>query len=914
MRYLFLLLLCFIPQLVFAQSLPGGGNLFSPTPGDLSIQYLSDIFGVVDGVLHGSGSQILGTVFGVFNAAVLTLGGIIIMYTLFVGTLRTAHEGEVMGKQWSSMWIPIRSVVGFALILPKASGYSFIQIFIMWIVVQGVGAADSVWQAAVNYIVRGGVLVQPSGTLSSANQPLVGIAGNVMKMQTCMYSLQNVLNYYYQPNNTTLNVIVPDLVSKVGVAGNNSGATPPCISPTDTRSACVNANTGKQYIDTGGVLAFPGHSNVSVSGANNPDLYGACGSISWTFTNDGGGGATGSTSLNVQNKSALSQIGGDLIAGFVPGFGGSNAWQNMETTTTVNSQVANAAGLGASDSRSLAMQQIVDDTQPMAMSLANILVPQPSPDLQPTTTQTVAQQLTAWSLANANGLVGAATDYYAIMQPYLNNKAGVQQQQAIWTLEGSTQQGWIMAGSYYAYLSEISQNASSLNEDFTTISLVPGGAVGHGGGTSGLGYGCFDSANNFTNYQAGNFEWNSALVPADDPSCKGSAPPGVGLEQNSAYPPSVTKESAYANPPTPDTNIVDSYIASEWANYGAAMGSSGGTGNDVLNPADITMMVPGLALLVPPATPMGVMWGLMMGMMGDIIDNVNKLTDKNIDPIAQISTLGSIILTWVQVIWVTGTIAAAATAFGVSLIPCGIGAGMATSVTTAVLVFMPMLMAVLLSLVASAAMMDYYVPLIPFIIFLFTAIGWFIAVAEAMVVAPLVALGIAHPEGHEIMGKADPAVILIANIFLRPTLMIIGFLLAGILSHVALWLLSQGVAIVIPGPGSIIGITMILMIFVGIVLEIINRSFALIYEIPNKWPRWLGSAEMSYGEAESARAVHGAAEAGAQQISSGMKGAYDQMTKMGQESEEGQASIKDFKDRLKGKKETETGVQGKPNK
>src|SRR6185312_160359 len=134
---LLLWLLFFVPALVFADgdlsfTLTG---LFTPAPNDLSVRYLSDIFGVVDGVLHGTGTQIVGTIFGVFNSAVLALGSIIIMYVLLVGTLNTAHEGELLGKKWSSVWVPVRSAVGFSLLLPKASGYSMIQIFVMWVVV-----------------------------------------------------------------------------------------------------------------------------------------------------------------------------------------------------------------------------------------------------------------------------------------------------------------------------------------------------------------------------------------------------------------------------------------------------------------------------------------------------------------------------------------------------------------------------------------------------------------------------------------------------------------------------------------------------------------------------------------------------------------------------------------------------------
>ena len=43
-----------------------------------------------------------------FNGAVLIIGGILATYTLLAGTLGTAHDGEMLGKKFSSVWIPIR--------------------------------------------------------------------------------------------------------------------------------------------------------------------------------------------------------------------------------------------------------------------------------------------------------------------------------------------------------------------------------------------------------------------------------------------------------------------------------------------------------------------------------------------------------------------------------------------------------------------------------------------------------------------------------------------------------------------------------------------------------------------------------------------------------------------------------------
>ncbi|MFS8295810.1 hypothetical protein RPF65_24520, partial [Enterobacter hormaechei subsp. steigerwaltii] len=49
---------------------------------------------------------------GVFLAGILAFGGVLAGYTMLAGTLQTAHDGEMLGKKWSSLWIPIRTTLG----------------------------------------------------------------------------------------------------------------------------------------------------------------------------------------------------------------------------------------------------------------------------------------------------------------------------------------------------------------------------------------------------------------------------------------------------------------------------------------------------------------------------------------------------------------------------------------------------------------------------------------------------------------------------------------------------------------------------------------------------------------------------------------------------------------------------------
>ena len=177
----------FSPTL-YADSFSNFGSLFVAPDSDISKNLLSYMFGRMEGVLTSGGSPLLGMMFSVFNSTVLAVGGIVILYTLFVSTLNTAHQGEVMGKNWSSVWIPFRSGLGVALLLPKASGYSVIQIGIMWITLQGIGAADTLWNVVVDYLNQNGSTTSANIISPSVNS-LITAQSKIVKIVGCMQAI-----------------------------------------------------------------------------------------------------------------------------------------------------------------------------------------------------------------------------------------------------------------------------------------------------------------------------------------------------------------------------------------------------------------------------------------------------------------------------------------------------------------------------------------------------------------------------------------------------------------------------------------------------------------------------------------------------------------------------------------------------
>jgi defect-in-organelle-trafficking protein DotA len=218
------------------------------------------------------------------------------------------------------------------------------------------------------------------------------------------------------------------------------------------------------------------------------------------------------------------------------------------------------------------------------------------------------------------------------------------------------------------------------------------------------------------------------------------------------------------------------------------------------------------------------------------------------------------------------------------------------------------------ALFAAGFMMTFYAPLYPYLLFLFGVIGWLIYVIEAMVAAPLVAFGMTHPEGHDFVGRAEQALMLALGVFLRPVLMVIGFLSAMMLSYIAFSIVNfsfgqvleetatsshtgQIGANVLPAIWTVVNgsptntqsshytghdlsdflLIPLLMVFYGlIVIEVVNQCFSLIHVLPDTILRWIGGPmqqDTTEGYARQIQGgVSGAAKQGAQVAGQGATG------------------------------------------
>ncbi|MGZ1593199.1 DotA/TraY family protein [Xanthomonas citri] len=206
---------------------------WNPPDDDSSLGILREIFGnVVDFVIGngvtaanlGSNNTVLAAGFEVFNTAILFLAMLFVAYSSIMGVVNTAHDGEFLGRKMSSIWVPIRTVGGSALLLPLAGGFSLIQILILWLTLQGVGVGDKAWQAMLGRIDQSGMINHPN--IPNA-RPLVA---NILRYEVCMAAM----NQHYsevgradrisvQESGSYISSLVPtdDIAGGTGLIGNS---------------------------------------------------------------------------------------------------------------------------------------------------------------------------------------------------------------------------------------------------------------------------------------------------------------------------------------------------------------------------------------------------------------------------------------------------------------------------------------------------------------------------------------------------------------------------------------------------------------------------------------------------------------------------------------------------------------------
>lgn len=269
-------------------------------------------------------------------------------------------------------------------------------------------------------------------------------------------------------------------------------------------------------------------------------------------------------------------------------------------------------------------------------------------------------------------------------------------------------------------------------------------------------------------------------------------------------------------------------------------------------------------------------------LMNLIVREITKsMTTGESDPIVSIATFGSIlVLACELVFWISvGVFFAIWLITSVFHSMISLGPAM-----DALLKFLLTIALLLFTLIYAAGItMALYIPLIPYFVFTFCALGWIILVIESLLGAPLIGLSLVIPSEDE-LGRLGHAIIILLGLFLRPILMILGFIFAIQLLFIAIKMLNFGfwVTLVnntgVSNGVGVFGMVAVIAMYAGIVTTLVHESFSLIYALPNKVLRWIGEAgEGDESAGKQAKQMQGATESGAKTAGSLPSGAINKM-------------------------------------
>lgn len=744
-RVIFIIsLLALLPELSYAQCDPTTGictastqsAFFTPASNDQSIIYMGELFGSVPPILAGTGSSLLGNLFKIFNTAIMTLGIIIAGYTTFVGILNTAGEGEMLGKGWSSIWIPIRTVAGIALLIPTASGYCVCQIFMMWLLVQGIGAADTLTSNVIDYMEKGQAVYVPGnvpnsdGTTSLIKTWDTNPITQVYEGLSCMQGLQK--NY--------------PLVNAAYV-------TPP--TPTDVNGNAATSTTNPIYYNF--------TANKYTSDTPNPD-----GSYDSSPVSCG--------KMTIANGSADEQ------------------------------------------KRATYIEQGLNAIMPSLNSAAYVMVNDSSTDKNTVMSDT-------FNFVGSDFMNQVALTYNSYIIQADNN----QTQSSDSYLDSIRAYGWITIGNLYWNMAKATD----------------------GGGISD------------TTKKAAQLTWtdNNNITAASATTSTYNIHEG---DNQTVY--------VYGN----------TYGGQFIADLINTRNTSSGASHD-FTPASDTHDYSNAAN------------GMMAAMALDVLNNMeSRLGNSTQSPMVAAQSLGHSIIYDVEALMTTfvaldialvaGFIGAGIALSSVPFGAWGIGALVALLGTQFILLISaPFLFALYGALLTLGSILAVIIPLIPALAFFLAAIAWMVATLETIVAAPIVAVGLIHPDGqHQVWGKAEPAIMLIINMFLRPSLMVIGMAAGVILSFISVQFVNFGYE---QAMSSLLGsasmnnrngvtwveATMFLTTYVGLILACVNKSFSVIDALPDTVMRWISGGEGTKfgGGQEAMQKLQGSQE------SSGQKAAGD---------------------------------------
>ena len=187
-----------LQSLAQAQGLTSVDSVLGATDGtDASMRVFGHLIG--DNLKNpfttlGAPQTLFGKLFLTLNTFTFLVGVLFASYGIGSGIVQTAHEGQVLGRRMSAIWMPIRMVTGVAGMIPFFGGFSLAQAVMMLASLLGIGLANYGWKQVISEFDQFSGMVRPAvGEKIAANSPL-GLAYGIFSSEICAAARQEYLN------------------------------------------------------------------------------------------------------------------------------------------------------------------------------------------------------------------------------------------------------------------------------------------------------------------------------------------------------------------------------------------------------------------------------------------------------------------------------------------------------------------------------------------------------------------------------------------------------------------------------------------------------------------------------------------------------------------------------------------------
>lgn len=246
---------------------------------------------------------------------------------------------------------------------------------------------------------------------------------------------------------------------------------------------------------------------------------------------------------------------------------------------------------------------------------------------------------------------------------------------------------------------------------------------------------------------------------------------------------------------------------------------------------------------------------------------IMPLTDQfldliiNEDPVVSLATAGHYIISGSETIFVSYVVAKGVAAAGAKATSTG-AVGWAQSIFTGniasaltamarviINAFAPLVFILVGSLFMLGVTLGYYIPILPFMLWVTAIIGWVILVVEALVAGPLWAAAHVVPEGEGIAGEhGKQGYLLFMHVLMYPILLVIGFFLAMLGTHLVKYV-GEGFQVFFHGYMGQYALksfltSLIALFLCGWIMVILyHKIFGLITLIPDQVFKWLGGTQ-----------------------------------------------------------------------